>query len=75
MIEIKLHGHLKMVPEEKKDIELSSDSNMTVREFITKLKLPAGQIGLIVVDGKSSGEEDLVTPDSVVEIFPSFGGG
>ncbi len=63
-------------PQKRKEIDLELTSPTWLKEILTKLGIPVGEIFLVVINGELVPLEDAcVKPGDHVEVFPPMGGG
>ena len=72
-----LGGHLNYFDELKRsefEIELSQEQKLT--DILSGLKIPVGEVFLVVVNGELVTLEDArIQPDNYVQLYPPMGGG
>ncbi len=77
MISLHLGGHLSYYDVQKRnliDLELTAPTQL--RDVLTQLGIPVGEIFLVVVNGEVIPlDEACIEPDDRIEIFPPMGGG
>ncbi len=56
-------------------VEVNYCSDMTIRTLLDKCHIHPGNIGLILFNGKVGDLNKPVIKDSVIELYPIFGGG
>lgn len=56
-------------------IEINHRSGLTVKSIILRNEIKAGQVGLVLIEGKPGKLESEINDDSTIEIYPIFGGG
>ena len=47
----------------------------SLKDLMNILKIPAEQVGILLINGQSSLPEQKLTANDVVSIFPAIGGG
>jgi sulfur carrier protein ThiS len=76
---MKLHigGHLTFYLSEKSaDLELYLEGPTRLADILANLKIPAGEVALVVVNGKLSESSTIdVTNTDRVDLYPPIGGG
>ncbi|MGE5838724.1 MAG: Mut7-C RNAse domain-containing protein, partial [Deltaproteobacteria bacterium] len=56
----------------KREFEISLSGKDTVREIIEKLGVPAAQVDLLLVDGRSSDLDQAVHEEERISVYPVF---
>ncbi len=57
------------------EVKVKYYPGLTVRTILEEYKLPAGQVGLVLVDQKAETVDCALKDNSTVELYPIFGGG
>jgi sulfur carrier protein ThiS len=78
-IEMRLHlgGHLNYFDaQQRADFEVEVVGKQCLADLLTNLKIPAGEIFLVSINGEVIALDDAwVLPDDYVQLFPPMGGG
>jgi len=76
---LKLHlgGHLSFYePQRRAWIELALAAPQRLEDLLASLQIPAGEVALVVINGRLAQEEAPVLSDEdQVELYPPMGGG
>ena len=54
---------------------LAIEEGTTVEMVVSKLALPAGDIAIIMINGRGAKLDAVLQPDDVLALFPPVGGG
>ncbi len=55
--------------------QLQLPQKTTPADIITKLKIVPNEVGILLVNGKRAQEDQILSQNDVVSIFPMLGGG
>lgn len=58
-----------------KDKEMDFPESTPVADLLEQLKIPAEQVGILLVNGQSATPQTKLKSSDVVSIFPAIGGG
>jgi molybdopterin converting factor small subunit len=72
-ITVKLHASLQNGRFEEGDLQVADPT--PIRGLVQRLGIPAGQVGILVVNGRHARLDDLLAPEDTVSLFPPVGGG
>ena len=72
-IELRLFATLQRPELHHKKLRL--DDGATVRDLLDKIEIPSSHVSIILVNGLSSGTEQVLSHGDVVSLFPPVAGG
>ena len=72
-VEVRLFATFREKRFSEKEMDVAEETSL--QDLIANLKIPAEQIGILLVNGQSSSPEHKLAAKDVVSIFPAIGGG
>ena len=73
VVEVRLFATFRKGRSPKKQMELPEGTSL--KDLFKKLKIPAEQVGILLVNGLGAVHEQKLHPQDVVSIFPLIAGG
>ncbi len=73
VVEIRLFATFRKDHFKKKELELPEGCSLT--DLLERLKIPQGQVGIILVNGRDATMKSTLSEHDVVSVFPLMGGG
>ena len=73
VVEVKLFARFREGRFKTQEMEAAADSS--VGDVLAALKIPAGAIGILLVNGRSESVDCRLGANDVVSLFPAIGGG
>jgi len=72
-VEVRLFATFREGRFKKKQIEFPE--GVSLRELLENLRILGEEVGILLVNGRAASADFRLSPDDVVSIFPSLGGG
>ena len=73
LVQVKLFATFRQRRFDKKNMDLPTTSSVTF--LLEQLNIPAEQVGILLVNGRSASVETELYDNDVVSVFPAIGGG
>lgn len=73
VVEVKLFATFRQGRFRKSQVEFPKGSSLG--DLLEDLRIPAKEVGILLVNGRWASSESTLTSHDVVSVFPSLGGG